>query len=301
MVVFGNIIVEPIWVQGPLAYTPLWAGFTLAPFGVLAVIIFPLVGLYLHIIDVRIWVVLAFIIIAATFFWFSSITIEAPYWQIAMPRLAQGVGFALFFVPLTTLSLAGIPKDKTASAAGLFSFTRMLFISAGVSISVTFWERWTNFFQSRYVEFITPCNPFYAERIKVLESLGIKGDHALQALYQMVQDEASTTSLLELCYGSAWVFIFMLLLLFSFVQKNKRKKGRNYIMRDNRNNSMHEELIHLGMVFAERRKEKHLSLKEIENALSIRISHLQAIEEGEIGKLISPIYAQGFIKKYALF
>jgi cytoskeletal protein RodZ len=42
-------------------------------------------------------------------------------------------------------------------------------------------------------------------------------------------------------------------------------------------------------------------LKEVENATSIRLGYLQAIEDGHLGKLISPIYAQGFISKYAMF
>lgn len=43
------------------------------------------------------------------------------------------------------------------------------------------------------------------------------------------------------------------------------------------------------------------SLKDVENATSIRIGYLQAIEEGESHKLISPVYAQGFLKQYAAF
>ncbi|BBI16663.1 hypothetical protein DB41_HV00060 [Neochlamydia sp. TUME1] len=62
-----------------------------------------------------------------------------------------------------------------------------------------------------------------------------------------------------------------------------------------------EESIQMGEIFKQRRKELNLSLKEIENATSIRISHLQAIEEGEIDKLNSPVYAQGFIRQYAAF
>ncbi|MEZ5314899.1 MAG: helix-turn-helix domain-containing protein [Chlamydiales bacterium] len=64
---------------------------------------------------------------------------------------------------------------------------------------------------------------------------------------------------------------------------------------------MHSEMVRLGEIFRGRREEKKLLLKEIENATSIRISYLQAIEEGDFGKLISPIYAHGFISKYALF
>lgn len=64
---------------------------------------------------------------------------------------------------------------------------------------------------------------------------------------------------------------------------------------------MHQELIQLGSIIKRRREERGLSLKEIENATSIRFGYLQAIEEGHLGKLISPIYAQGFITKYAAF
>lgn len=62
-----------------------------------------------------------------------------------------------------------------------------------------------------------------------------------------------------------------------------------------------EELIQMGEIFKQRRKELNLSLKEIENATSIRMSYLQAIEDGEIHKLNSPVYAQGFVKQYAAF
>ena len=62
-----------------------------------------------------------------------------------------------------------------------------------------------------------------------------------------------------------------------------------------------EELTQFGEIFKQRRKELNLSFKEIENATSIRMSYLQAIEEGEIHKLNSPVYAQGFVRQYASF
>ncbi len=65
--------------------------------------------------------------------------------------------------------------------------------------------------------------------------------------------------------------------------------------------TMQQELTHLGSFLKKRRQERNLSLKEIENATSIRMNYLNAIEDAQMGKLISPIYAQGFIKKYATF
>src|ERR1700684_1950921 len=64
---------------------------------------------------------------------------------------------------------------------------------------------------------------------------------------------------------------------------------------------MKEKMKKIGDIFKQRRKEINLSLKEAENATSIRLPYLQAIEEGEMGKMISPIYAQGFVKQYAAF
>lgn len=62
-----------------------------------------------------------------------------------------------------------------------------------------------------------------------------------------------------------------------------------------------ERKISVGELLKQRRQEMNLSLREIENGTSIRTSYLQAIEEGEVSKMISPIYAQGFIRQYAAF
>jgi cytoskeletal protein RodZ len=57
----------------------------------------------------------------------------------------------------------------------------------------------------------------------------------------------------------------------------------------------------LGEIFKSRRQEVNLTLKEVENATSIRMSYLRAIEDGELMRVISPVYAQGFVRQYALF
>lgn len=64
---------------------------------------------------------------------------------------------------------------------------------------------------------------------------------------------------------------------------------------------MSEELKRLGETLKAKRREQNLSLKEIENATSIRSSYLEAIEDGSIDEHIAAIYAQGFLKQYANF
>lgn len=64
---------------------------------------------------------------------------------------------------------------------------------------------------------------------------------------------------------------------------------------------MKEEVKTIGETFKQRRQELSLSLKEVENATSIRMNYLQSIEDGDMDKLISPVYAYGFVKQYAAF
>jgi cytoskeletal protein RodZ len=64
---------------------------------------------------------------------------------------------------------------------------------------------------------------------------------------------------------------------------------------------MNEELKRLGEIYRGKRREMNVSLKEAENATSIRASYLEAIEDGKISDFISGVYAQGFMRQYAVF
>ncbi len=64
---------------------------------------------------------------------------------------------------------------------------------------------------------------------------------------------------------------------------------------------MLDEMKEVGELLKEKRRELNLSLKEIENATSIRAGYLEAIEDGKIDQFVSGVYAQGFMKQYASF
>jgi cytoskeletal protein RodZ len=64
---------------------------------------------------------------------------------------------------------------------------------------------------------------------------------------------------------------------------------------------MSEGLKKMGDKFRSKREELSLTLKEVENATSIRMIYLQAIEEGRVDHFLSNVYALGFIRQYASF
>lgn len=64
---------------------------------------------------------------------------------------------------------------------------------------------------------------------------------------------------------------------------------------------MSEELKAFGEQLRMKREESQLTLREVENSTSIRVSFLQAIEEGTINNFLAGVYAIGFIKQYGDF
>ena len=64
---------------------------------------------------------------------------------------------------------------------------------------------------------------------------------------------------------------------------------------------MSQDVKKLGELFKSKRKELNLSLKEVENATSIRTPHLESIEEGKDDQFLSPVYMLGFMRQYANF
>lgn len=64
---------------------------------------------------------------------------------------------------------------------------------------------------------------------------------------------------------------------------------------------MSDDFKALGNYLKNQRLAQNLTLKEVENATSIRSSYLEHIEEGRTKELVSSVYALGFMKQYASF
>ena len=67
------------------------------------------------------------------------------------------------------------------------------------------------------------------------------------------------------------------------------------------NNGRKEEKTQIGALLEKKRREKGLSLKEVEQATKIRARYLEGLEREDYGVLPDAVYVQGFLKTYANF
>lgn len=141
MTYFGGVVILPLWLQTYNGYTATWAGLATASLGIGAVVFSPIAGRLTDRFDPRMLVTVGFLIFAAVSFAKSDATTDISFGQLFITRLPWGIGSAFFLIPLLTLSTAGLPAERVASASGLFNFMRLLALSIGTTAAQTVWDR----------------------------------------------------------------------------------------------------------------------------------------------------------------
>ena len=213
LVFFGNVVILPLWLQTQMGYTATWAGMAAAPVGILSIFFSPLVGKYMHRLDLRIWASFSFAVFAAVSYWNSHFNTDVTFWQLVIPRLLMGIGVSAFFVPLMSLTLSDIPPRLLASATGMSNFVRILAGSFGTSLSITLWDRRAAYHHELMAERVTDFSPVTNDALATLVGL----EQPLSASYAMLersmQQQAVMLATNEIFWLSSLMFVGLMLLV----------------------------------------------------------------------------------------
>src|SRR5262250_3979 len=142
-VLYGSLVLLPIMLQTLLGYPSLQAGIAMAPRGIGAFFMMPLTGLMTGRFDARKLLTAGLLVGGLTLIWLSWLNLQAGYWDIFWPQLIQGVGMSLLFVPLTTVSMDPIPRERMGNATSLFNLMRNIGGSIGIAVTGTMIARHT--------------------------------------------------------------------------------------------------------------------------------------------------------------
>lgn len=200
-------VLYPIWLQTAMGYTATWAGLVMAPFGMLPIILMPLVGQRLRKWDARPTITFGIIIFVLAYLLHAQTSTESTAGFIAGARLFMGFAMTFAWMPLMVLALVGLPAEKMASATGIFNFVRMLASSMGTALGVTLWDQRTIYHRSRLAEDISADSPQYEQAMELLSSRLPDPDSALAALDRAVSVQARTLALDDIFYLSAAVVL----------------------------------------------------------------------------------------------
>jgi len=207
---FGNVVLLPLWLQQYMGYTATSAGMALAPVGILAIVLTPMVGRNVAKWDPRWMATGAFILFSLVLWMRSNFTSETDFGTILLPTLIQGGAMAFFFIPLTTLTLAGLPPARIPAAAGLSNFVRITMGAMGTSIATTLWDNRATLHHTRLVEQMGLNGTALDGATTALNNAGVTGTGAYASINRLIDVQAFTTAADDIFIASAVTFLFLI-------------------------------------------------------------------------------------------
>ncbi len=156
---FSVGILVPLWLQRNMGYTAIWAGLATAPIGILPVLLAPIIGKHGNKVDLRILASLAFVVLAGTSFLRSGFNLDVDFNHVATIQLIQGIGVALFFMPVLQILLSDLEPHEIAAGSGLSTFLRTLGGSFAASLVTYAWSQRTATHHAQLTEHIDATSP----------------------------------------------------------------------------------------------------------------------------------------------
>ena len=214
LVYSGTVVLIPLLLQQVYNYTATWAGLAAAPVGLLPILLAPIIGKFGNKIDMRILITVSFMVYALTFYW-RAVTFEPEmtFMDVALPQFVQGLAVACFFMPLTTITLSGLPPEKMASASSLFNFLRTLAGSIGTSLTTFIWYNREAVHHTQLTEVINPYNPISQQFFQTMGSFGLSEEQTASYLARQITAQGFIIGANEIFLVSAITFISLVVVI----------------------------------------------------------------------------------------
>ena len=210
---FGNNVILPLWLQQWMGYTATSAGIALAPVGALAILLTPIVGKKLNVWDPRLMATGAFMTFAVVLWMRASFTTQTDLGFILIPTILQGAALAFFFIPLTTVSLAGLGPERIPAAAGLSNFVRITAGAMGTSIATTVWDQRASLHHAHFTEPLVQDQGAFGAFVAAMNQAGLSTEQAWIQVNRMIDQQAFTRAADDIFYASGWFFVILIAII----------------------------------------------------------------------------------------
>lgn len=218
--IFGGTLLTgltllPPFLQHLMDYPVVTVGVVLAPRGIGAMIAMYIVSLLGTRVDMRLFLVLALVIVAWTMWLMTQFTVEVSTWTLIWTGFVQGVGLGFFYTPLNVASFWTLPARHRTEAAGMYNLMRNLGASIAISVLIGLVTRFT---QVNHAELVTSVNPYDpAARGLGIPDLWSLAEPAGRAAFNAeVTRQAALIAYLNDFWLMTWVVIAAIPLVFLF-------------------------------------------------------------------------------------
>jgi DHA2 family multidrug resistance protein len=216
-ILYASAVVIPQFAQQTLSYTATWAGLVLSPGGIAVIVLIPLVGRLMTVLQTRYVIALGFLIMGCALIYSSGLAPNIDFRTLMMMRMFQTAALAFLFVPISTIAYLTLPRELNGDGAALFAMFRNVFGSIGISLSTAEITQRSQVHQTYLSQWASPFHqPFQAliaAYEQTLRAMGRAGaavhDVAVGQVYQAYRLQATVLAYSDVFYYCAIVAFVM--------------------------------------------------------------------------------------------
>ncbi|CAM3013950.1 DHA2 family efflux MFS transporter permease subunit [Paenibacillus sediminis] len=168
MVLFGAMLLLPIYLQNIRGYTPLQSGLLLLPGAILMGIMSPISGVIFDKIGARPLAIVGLIITAVSTFEFSKLTADTTYSHILFLYTVRSFGMSLLMMSVQTEGLNQLPLHLSAHGTAMSNTMRQVAGSIGTALLVTVMSTRTTIHVADAANHVSAANPVIVENMNAI-------------------------------------------------------------------------------------------------------------------------------------
>src|SRR5438105_7554692 len=161
---FSGMLLVAVFTQKLLGYDAWTSGLVLAPGGLGNIFSLFASGMVTRV-DQRLMLGFGCLLNAVSLYMMTVLTPGMDYWALAVPRFVQGFAVGFIFVPMSTMTLATIRREKLVNATAVYGMMRNVGRSIGIAVVTTLLAQRSQMHQTTLVSHITAWDPATRERL----------------------------------------------------------------------------------------------------------------------------------------
>jgi DHA2 family multidrug resistance protein len=155
---YASLALQPPYLQNLMNYPVVTAGLVLGPRGIGTMAAMMIVGRLIGRIDTRLLLAVGLGLTAWSFYAMTGWTPDVSQTTIVGVGVVQGIGLGFLFVPLSTATLSTLSPEQRTEGAGLYSLSRNIGSSVGISVVNALLTRNTQVNHAEIAQHVTAVN-----------------------------------------------------------------------------------------------------------------------------------------------
>ena len=160
---YASLALQPPFLQGLMNYPVVTAGVVMGPRGVGTMAAMLVVGRLTGRVDTRLLLGIGLTLTSWSFYAMTGWTPDISQLTIVVVGIVQGIGLGFIFVPLSVATLSTLSPQLRAEGAGLYSLSRNIGSSVGISVVNSLLTRNTQINHGEIVQHVTSVNRMFED------------------------------------------------------------------------------------------------------------------------------------------